>query len=143
MKLPNKIIVDNEKQTEKLAKEFAKILSKGDVVTLNGDLGCGKTFFIKNVCKEFNIDNVTSPTFAIVYEYIGDKKIYHFDFFRIKKVEELYDIGFEEYLNDEDAVTFIEWAELIPEIIPGRRYEINFKYLDNNKREIRVEKYEK
>lgn len=142
MDFPYKIIVVEEKETKKFAKEFSKILRDGDIVALNGDLGCGKTFFVINVCKAFGIENVTSPTFAIVYEYSGKKKIYHFDFFRIKKIEELYDIGFEEYLSDNEAVTFIEWAELIPEIIPGRRYQITFKYIDESKREITVEKYE-
>ena len=142
MKFPFKTILKSENDTSEIAKEFSEVLINGDIVALNGDLGTGKTFFVKAVCKEFKILNVNSPTFAIVYEYSGSKKIYHFDFYRIKKLVELYDIGIEEYLNDEDSVVFIEWADLMSEIIPKKHYEIKLKILDNENREIQITKYE-
>jgi len=142
MELPFKTFVNSEEETLSVAKEFAKILKEGDIITLNGDLGTGKTFFVKAVCKEYNFENVNSPTFAIVYEYSGDKKIYHFDFYRIKKIEELYDLGIEEYLNDEEAITFIEWADLMKEVLPNKFYSVTIKMTEENKREIDITKNE-
>ena len=68
--------------------------------------------------------DVNSPSFSIVNEYSGNNKVYHFDFYRLKKIEELYDIGFEEYLNDEDAIIFIEWGNLMNEALPRNYLEI-------------------
>lgn len=118
---------NSEEETIELAKEFASVLKGGDVVVLNGNLGAGKTFFIREVSFCFNVSSVSSPTFALVNEYKGTIQIYHFDFYRINKVEELYDIGFEGYLDNEDAVIFIEWGNLFPEILPRKRTEINIK----------------
>lgn len=132
----------NEKDTDKLADELAKVFKEGDVVALNGDLGSGKTFFVKSICKNYNIDLVTSPTFALVNEYTGTKKIYHFDFYRINKQNELFDLGFEDYLNDETAIIFIEWADLFKELLPKRFYEVKFAIVDDNLRRITVYKHE-
>lgn len=141
MEFPYKIIVTSEVETMNLAEEFSRIISTGDVIALNGELGAGKTFFVKSLCSNFNINNVSSPSFAIVNEYSGMYKIYHFDFYRIKKSIELYDIGFEDYIND-DAIIFIEWAEMMEEILPDRRYEIKFELLCERKREITIIKNE-
>jgi len=116
--------VYSEQETEKLAIEFSTTIISGDLIILNGNLGTGKTFFIKNVLKALNISGTSSPTFALVNEYIDDIKYYHFDFYRIEKMKELYDIGFEEYMNDEEAVKFIEWGNLFPSVLPHRRIEI-------------------
>lgn len=132
----------NENDTCAFANEFSKILIEGDIVALNGDLGSGKTFFVKNLCKNYRIDLVTSPTFALVNEYIGLKKIYHFDFYRINKPNELFDLGFDDYLNDESAVIFIEWADLFKELLPKRFYEVKFAVIEDNLRRITVYKHE-
>lgn len=139
MKFPNKIITTNENETADLAKKFSEVLKQGDVVSLIGDLGAGKTFFVKNVLSAFGNNNVSSPTFAIVNVYENKFIISHFDFYRIKKIEELYDIGFDDYLNDEEAITFIEWADLFPQILPKHRYEIKINYVDDNKREFIID----
>jgi tRNA threonylcarbamoyladenosine biosynthesis protein TsaE len=123
----NKVIIKSEEGTKELARQYASGLSAGDVVVLNGSLGSGKTFFIREAAGYFNAASVSSPTFAIVNEYEGRIRIYHFDFYRIVKVEELYDLGFEDYLNDEEAMIFIEWGNLFPEILPQVRKEINIK----------------
>lgn len=141
MNFPFHIIAESESQTGELAREFAKLLVAGDVILLNGDLGSGKTFFVKSVCKEFGLTNVSSPSFAIVNEYHNKMKITHFDFYRIKKVGELYDIGFDDYLNAE-GIMFIEWADMFPEILPSRNYKIEFKFVDNTTREITITKNE-
>ena len=116
--------VYSEEETEKLAIEFSTSIISGDLIILNGNLGTGKTFFIKNVLKALDISGTSSPTFALVNEYVDDIKYYHFDFYRIEKMKELYDIGFEEYMNDEEAVKFIEWGNLFPSVLPHRRIEI-------------------
>ncbi|MCU7496356.1 MAG: tRNA (adenosine(37)-N6)-threonylcarbamoyltransferase complex ATPase subunit type 1 TsaE [Ignavibacteria bacterium] len=128
--------MNSEEETARLAGEFSELLQGGEIVALNGDLGAGKTSFIKHLLRNFEIDNVSSPTFAIVNEYQGSLKVNHFDFYRINKVEELYDIGFEEYLTREDTLTFIEWADLLPEVLPSKRIEISFVVNDDFSREI-------
>ncbi len=135
-------IVNSEEETVKLALNFAEDLKFGDVVVLNGNLGAGKTFFVKNVVKKFGIENVSSPTFAIVNEYNNNFKFYHFDFYRINNAAELFDIGFYDYLNDLEAIKFIEWGNLIPEVIPKRRIEIEIKIKSDFSREFNFNKYE-
>ncbi|MBU1100870.1 MAG: tRNA (adenosine(37)-N6)-threonylcarbamoyltransferase complex ATPase subunit type 1 TsaE [Bacteroidetes bacterium] len=131
-----------EVETRELAQEFALLLKPGDVVALNGNLGSGKTFFVNSICKKFGVNFVSSPTFSIVNEYEGEVKIYHFDFYRIENPLELYDIGFEEYLNDLESIIFIEWAGMIPGVLPNSRYEVNFDFIDQQTRRINIRKYE-
>jgi tRNA threonylcarbamoyladenosine biosynthesis protein TsaE len=142
MNFPLQKIVDSEDSTSKVASEFARILSDGDVILLDGHLGAGKTFFVKNICKIFEIDNVTSPSFALVNEYHGSKNIIHIDFYRIKKIEELYDIGINDYLSNVNSIVFIEWANMYPEILPKKNYLVQFKVIENLTREIRISKNE-
>jgi tRNA threonylcarbamoyladenosine biosynthesis protein TsaE len=131
----------SEDDTKQIASEFFIELEKGDLVAVNGELGSGKTFFIKSVGEKFSIKNVNSPTFSLVNEYSGKVKMYHLDFYRIKNVNELIDIGFTDYLNDNDAIIFIEWAGLFKQILPAKRFEINIKMKDDISREYRIEKY--
>ena len=128
--------VYSEQETEKLAAEFSSLLNPGDLIILNGNLGTGKTFFIKSLLKSFNISGVSSPTFALVNEYIGDMKFYHFDFYRIGIIKELYDIGFDEYMKDEEAIKFIEWGNLFPLILPHKRIEIEIILQDDFSRDF-------
>ena len=128
----------SEKDTNELAEEFSLNLKTGDVIVLNGELGAGKTFFIKRTSEVLGINNVNSPTFALVNEYTGKFKIYHFDFYRINEIKELYDIGFDDYLNDDEAVVFIEWGNLFPEILPKKRIEIVINVLEDFSRVITI-----
>jgi tRNA threonylcarbamoyladenosine biosynthesis protein TsaE len=132
----------SEDDTRIIANEFTFNLEEGIVVVLNGDLGTGKTFFIKQVLQNFNITNANSPTFAIVNEYFGDKTFYHFDFYRINKESELHDIGIEDYFNDEQAIIFIEWGNMFPAVLPKKRIEISISYIDENEREFNFTEYE-
>lgn len=134
------ITAHSEEETKKIAKSFASVLMPSDVVVLNGELGAGKTFFVKAICAEFGIDNVSSPSFSIVNEYNGRLKFYHFDFYRIKKTVELYDLGIEDYLSDSESVTFVEWGELYSEVLPKNCYEINISFADVNSRNIIIKK---
>lgn len=139
MVLPSIIIANSEMDTVETAAEFSKILRDGDVILLCGDLGVGKTFFVKSVCSEFSITNVSSPSFAILNEYVGTKTIYHFDFYRIKRARELFDIGIIDYFNN-DAITFIEWADLYPEVLPKKNYKIEFEFANETKRKLTITK---
>jgi len=110
--------------TKKIAQDFAKSLNSGDVVCMYGDLGAGKTEFVRAMAQEFGItDYITSPTFTIVNEYKGRLDLYHFDVYRIADSDEMYEIGYDEYI-DGDGICVIEWAELIDDILPPHRYNI-------------------
>jgi len=133
-------IVSSEKETEEIAYQFAGTVNCGDVIALIGNLGAGKTFFTKGFCGKYDIDEVVSPSFSIVNEYYGDKKVFHFDFYRLKNINELAEIGFYDYLNDEYAVTIIEWADLFLEILPKNIYKVKIDILEDNKRKITISK---
>ena len=116
------------------------------VYAFYGKMGAGKTTFIKAVCQELGVeDEVTSPTFAIVNEYSIDRVqsskfnvqcIYHFDFYRIKRLEEAYDIGFDDYI-DSGNLCFIEWPELIEELLPEDAIRVEIEETDNGSRIVR------
>ena len=100
------------------AREFIAQIGDRRVFAFYGKMGAGKTTFVKAVCEELGVEDViTSPTFAIVNEYKGADTIYHFDFYRIKKLEEVYDMGYEDYFYSGN-LCFIEWPELIEELLP-------------------------
>ena len=119
-------------ETIALARAFADRLRRGDVVTLFGDLGSGKTQFVKGVCQAFKTLTVaTSPSFVILNRYDGmdERKneilLYHFDLYRVKSLAEIYDLGYEEFLQS-DGVCLIEWAEMLGELLPKQRYDVRF-----------------
>ncbi len=111
-------------ETQKIAADFAKTLKSGDVLCMYGDLGVGKTAFVQGLAKGLEIfDHITSPTFTIVNEYNGILPLYHFDVYRIADSDEMYEIGYEEYVYG-DGVSVIEWPQLIDDILPDARYDI-------------------
>jgi tRNA threonylcarbamoyladenosine biosynthesis protein TsaE len=138
---PSKIKSKNESDSALLAKDFMSSCKMGDRIVLNGNLGSGKTFFIKAALSSAGIKNVSSPTFAIVNEYQKDFHIYHFDFYRLKNSSELFDIGWLDYLNDDDSIIFIEWGNRFPSVLPQVRIEINIEILNEIEREFSFEKY--
>ncbi len=142
MKYPLVKKIFSEEETAALAVEFAKELTAGGVAVLNGNLGTGKTFFIKKAAGVFRIENVSSPTFTLVNEYTGRLKIYHFDFYRINKIEELYDIGINDYLADTDSIIFIEWGGLFPGVLPHKRIEIDITLNEDFSRTFKFSKHE-
>ena len=104
------------------AHEFVANMGQASVFAFYGKMGAGKTTFVKAICEELGVEDViTSPTFAIVNEYQSTKTggpIYHFDFYRIKKLDEVYDMGYEDYFYS-GAPCFLEWPELIEELLPN------------------------
>lgn len=119
-----KYISNSYEETRKIAFEFAKTLNSGDVLCMYGDLGVGKTAFVQGLAKGLGIDDhITSPTFTIVNEYSGTLPLYHFDVYRIADSDEMYEIGYEEYVYG-DGVSVIEWPQLIADILPDKRYDI-------------------
>lgn len=116
------------KDTISLGKKLGKILKSGDIICLLGDLGTGKTHFVKGIAEGLDIvDNITSPTFSIVNEYhSGRLNLYHFDVYRVNDPDEIEAIGFDEYIFS-DAVSIIEWSNYIEELIPEEHIEINIE----------------
>ncbi|PHO06836.1 tRNA (adenosine(37)-N6)-threonylcarbamoyltransferase complex ATPase subunit type 1 TsaE [Thermoanaerobacterium thermosaccharolyticum] len=105
-------------ETEKIGFKLGNLLKRGSIVLISGELGVGKTVLTKGIAKGMGIDDyVTSPTFMIVNEHLGDIPLYHFDVYRIDDYTELYDIGYEEYFYG-DGVCVIEWPEKIKPLIP-------------------------
>lgn len=115
-----------------IAAEIANTFTGGEFVAMYGDLGAGKTAFVQGIAKALGITNhVTSPTFTIVNEYEGRLPLYHFDVYRISDPDEMYEIGYEEYV-DSNGVCIIEWAELIEDLFPQEYIKITI-LKDENK----------
>src|SRR5690554_2477280 len=114
------IIIETKDNLESAAKQFIAQMGDNKVFAFQGDMGAGKTTFIKAVCEELGVtESVTSPTFAIINEY-KDKEgssIYHFDFYRINKIEEVFDFGYEDYFYSGD-ICFIEWPNIVESLLP-------------------------
>lgn len=129
--------------TINIAKEIADTFTGGEFVAMYGDLGAGKTAFVQGIAKALGIaQHVTSPTFTIVNEYEGRLPLYHFDVYRIADSDEMYEIGFDEYVNS-DGVCMVEWAELIEDLFPPRYIKITINKndaVDFDYRKIIVEK---
>ena len=109
------------------ARTFVDAMGDKQVFAFYGSMGAGKTTFIKAICEELGVEDVvTSPTFTIVNEYEGEGPIYHFDCYRIKKLEEVYDMGYEDYFYG-DGLCFIEWPEMMEELLPEGTIKVQIK----------------
>lgn len=129
----------SEAETIQLGQHFAERLRIGDVVALEGDLGAGKTEFVKGVCEYFSVDDlVTSPTFTIINQYAGTTldgdpvKIYHVDLYRIDSPEELAEVGFDDMVFAHDAIKLIEWPEKAASLMPTRRWDVRITADEQN-----------
>lgn len=121
------------------ARRFIGSIGRSTVLAFYGKMGAGKTTFIKAVCEELGVkDVITSPTFAIVNEYsseITGKPVFHFDFYRIKKIEEVYDMGYEDYFYS-GALCFIEWPELIDGLLPDDALKVTIEEREDGSRTV-------
>jgi len=133
------IATSGEAQTEAYAAEFAAGLRPGDVVALTGELGSGKTCFVRGVCQGLSIlEPVLSPTFSLLNVYTtGRLPVYHMDVYGLREASECLDIGLEEIL-DGNGICLIEWAERIRELLPEKTIWVNFSHAGGDRREIRV-----
>ncbi|GAA0864378.1 tRNA (adenosine(37)-N6)-threonylcarbamoyltransferase complex ATPase subunit type 1 TsaE [Paraclostridium tenue] len=138
-----KIYLENEEQTKEIGYKLGQLLTPKSVVCLIGDLGAGKTTMTQSLAKALEVDDyITSPTFNIVNEYEGRMPLYHFDVYRIGSSDEMYDIGFDEYI-DGDGVCIIEWANLIEDILPNEYLYIEMNYKETGREMILTPKGEK
>lgn len=123
------------------AKEFVREMGDASVFAFYGEMGAGKTTFIKEICKVLGVeDQITSPTFAIVNEYRSAttaELIYHFDFYRVENIEEVYDFGYEDYFYS-GAICFIEWPERVESLLPKDVVTVSVKELANGERIIEL-----
>ncbi|NGP77632.1 tRNA (adenosine(37)-N6)-threonylcarbamoyltransferase complex ATPase subunit type 1 TsaE [Balneolaceae bacterium YR4-1] len=140
MSSEKEFISESEEQTKKFAADFARSLKAGDVVCLEGDLGAGKTHFVKGMVTAFGIEesDVQSPTFTLINEYPGSIPLYHFDCYRMESVHEAIEIGAEEYFYGE-GVSVIEWPERIRDIIPAEAVWITITSLAPTKRKFVIQ----
>ena len=122
------IKISNLDNIQEAASAFIQQIGDHKVFAFYGSMGAGKTTFVKAICEELGVEDViTSPTFAIINEYHAhDDVIYHFDFYRIKKLEEVYDMGYEDYFYS-GSLCFIEWPELIEELLPEDAVKVSIK----------------
>lgn len=135
-------ICKNLNDTQNLANWFSSLLFGGEVVTLNGDLGAGKTTFTQCLAKSFGItEPVTSPTFTLMNQYLSGKiKLYHFDMYRIEDIDEILETGLTEYFGNNDAVCMIEWAENIKPLLPKNLIKITIQKLAETERKFIIER---
>ena len=136
------ILIHSLDELQEAARKFVSNMGDDTVFAFYGAMGAGKTTFIKAVCQLLGVtDPITSPTFAIVNEYRSDLQgelIYHFDFYRIKKLEEVYDMGYEDYFYS-GALCFIEWPELIEDLLPGQTVKVTIEEVEDGARKLTME----
>ncbi|MBR5983938.1 MAG: tRNA (adenosine(37)-N6)-threonylcarbamoyltransferase complex ATPase subunit type 1 TsaE [Bacteroidales bacterium] len=136
------IIVNDLSELRSAAKKFLEYAGDTKIFAFYGEMGVGKTTFLKELCREMEVeDEITSPTFAIVNEYYSNKygQIFHFDFYRIDDLREVYDLGFGEYLES-GAYIFMEWSEKIDSILPDGITKVTITQDDKQIRTIQIKK---
>lgn len=138
----------SEQETLALARTFAGRLQRGDVVALQGELGTGKTVFVKGICETFGArQHVSSPSFIILNRYEGmdesnrELLIYHLDLYRVTSRDEIFDLGYEEFFYG-DGITLVEWAEQLGDLLPPKRYDVHLSYAESDShRRITIESF--
>ena len=134
------LVLKSLESIHETAKEFIELTKSYTVTAFYGEMGAGKTTFIKALCNELNVtDQVSSPTFAIVNEYktTEARPLFHFDFYRIKTIEEVYDFGYEEYFYSGE-ICYIEWPELIEELLPENCLKVKISENKDGSRAIKL-----
>lgn len=137
-----KIRIESLDKIDNAAMDFIRVMDNNTVFAFRGAMGAGKTTFIKAICETLGVDDViNSPTFAIVNEYRSDsgKLIYHFDFYRINKIEEVYDFGYEDYFYS-GSLCFIEWPELIEPLLPKDTVNVSIVVEEDGSRTVTITK---
>ena len=129
----------SEQETEALGARLARSLPDGAVVAMYGDLGAGKTAFVRGMARGMGLScRVSSPTFTIVNEYLGERELIHFDMYRLSGADELFEIGWEDYLS-RGAVCAVEWSEKVRDAFFGDEVTVTIEKLGENERKIIIE----
>lgn len=129
----------NEPETEALGAKLAAAIEGGAVIAMYGDLGAGKTAFVRGMARGLGLDcRVSSPTFTIVNEYLGERELIHFDMYRLSSADELFDIGWEDYIA-RGAICAVEWSENVEEAFYGDEIKVSIEKLSDNERRITIE----
>lgn len=132
-------ITKNEQETEEVGRSFAEKLPGGSVVAMYGDLGAGKTAFVRGMARGMGLDcRVSSPTFTIVNEYLGERELIHFDMYRLSGADELFEIGWEDYIS-RGAVCAVEWSENVEDAFFGDEIRVTIEKLGDAERKISIE----
>ena len=132
-------LTHSEAETEQAGADFARALPDGKVVAMYGELGSGKTAFVRGMARGMGLDcRVSSPTFTIVNEYLGERELIHFDMYRLSGADELFDIGWEDYLN-RGAVCAVEWSENVRDAFAGDEITVRIDKLGDTRRRITIE----
>lgn len=135
------IKIESLDKIDAAAMEFIKAMGDNTVFAFHGEMGAGKTTFIKAICENLGVsDVINSPTFAIINEYRSDsgELIYHFDFYRINKVEEAFDFGYEDYFYS-GSLCFIEWPEKVEDLLPHDTVNVSIKVLEDGSRDVAID----
>ncbi len=131
------VITTSPEETEELGVQIARKLRSGDVVALVGELGAGKTTFVKGLARGlFVAEDVISPSFLLARTYRGRLPLHHLDLYRIGAEEQVHEVGLMEFLPPEEGVTVVEWADRLPKLIPPAALWVRFDLLDDNRRKI-------
>lgn len=129
----------NETETEELGARLARSIDGGAVIAMYGDLGAGKTAFVRGMARGMGLEcRVSSPTFTIVNEYLGERELIHFDMYRLSSGDELFDIGWEDYIN-RGAVCAVEWSENVEDAFYGDEIKLRIEKLSDTERKITIE----
>ena len=132
-------ISHSQLDTEEVGRKLAEKLPGGSVVAMYGDLGAGKTAFVRGMAKGMGLScRVSSPTFTIVNEYLGERELIHFDMYRLSSADELFDIGWEDYLS-RGAVCAVEWSENVQDAFFGDEVVVRIEKLNDADRKITIE----
>lgn len=135
------IKIESLDKIDEAAIEFIKVMEDNTVFAFHGEMGAGKTTFIKAICEKLGVsDTINSPTFAIINEYRSDsgELIYHFDFYRINKIEEAFDFGYEDYFYS-GSLCFIEWPEKVESLLPNDTVNVSIKVLEDGSRDVKLD----
>lgn len=129
---------NSETDTEEIGAAFARDLPKGSVIAMYGDLGAGKTAFVRGMARGLGLNaHVNSPTFTIVNEYPGERELIHFDMYRLSSSDELFDIGWEDYLA-RDAICAVEWSENVSDAFFGDEINVTIEKTGDSSRKITI-----
>jgi len=141
--MQQQFITNSFEETQQIGENFAHLLEGGEIVALYGDLGSGKTTFVQGLAKGLGITrNINSPTFIIAREYSiknqesSIKEFVHIDLYRIESKKEVMNLGLSDLFNNSESVVAIEWAEKVRDLLPQKRIEVHFTYLEDDKRKI-------